>query len=183
MKKAKGKLTVHEYNELLSIGPAVIYTAEVSGSYRATFISENVKQQMGYEPEDFLSDPNFWADHIHPEDKPQVFDELSELFETGQRIHEYRFLHKDGTYCWMHDELKLVHDADGNPEKIIGYWVDITDRKLAEEALRKARDELETRVEERTLQLRENEERFQEFLEIVPVKFTDIRFQDAFCCG
>jgi PAS domain S-box-containing protein len=166
MKNAKAELTVQEYSELLSIGPAVIYTAEVSGSYRATFISENVKQQMGYEPEDFLSDPDFWAERIHPEDKPQVFDELSKLSETGRPIHEYLFLRKDGTYCWMHDEHKSVHDADGNPEKIIGYWVDITDRKLAEEALRKARDELETRVEERTLQLLENEERFQEFIKI-----------------
>jgi len=166
MKKAKGKLLVQEYSELLSVGPAVIYTAEVSGAHGATFISENVKEQMGYEPKDFLNDPNFWADHIHPEDRPRVFDELTELFEKGQYILEYRFLHKDGTYYWMRDELRLVHDADGNPEKTKGYWVDITDRKLAEEALRQARNELEARVEERTLQLSNNEERFQEFMEI-----------------
>lgn len=130
---AKGKLSVHEYNELLSIGPAVIYASDASSPYAATYISENVKQQMGYEPEDFLSDPQFWADHIHPEDTPGIFDGLPELFEKAHHSHEYRFLHKDGTYSWMHADLNLVYDKEGNPEKIIGYWIDITERKQAEE--------------------------------------------------
>jgi len=165
MQEAEKHLTVDELRELLAIGPAVIYTAEVSPPYGATFISENVKKQLGYEPEEFMSDPEFWASCIHPDDISRVLEGIPSLFEKGCHSHEYRFLHKDGNYCWMHDELKLVHDSDGKPEKIIGYWADITERKNAEEELRKAHNELQDWNDERTRELRESEARFNDFLE------------------
>jgi PAS domain S-box-containing protein len=144
---------------LVSSSPAVIYTSQPYGDYGGTFISENVAQQMGYEPQDFIEDPGFWAAHIHPEDAPRIFDGLPRLFEHGHHTHEYRFLCKDGTYRWMRDEMKLVRDADGEPAEIIGYWVDISERVRAEEELRQHRDHLEELVEQRTAELkRTNEE-------------------------
>lgn len=136
---------------MLSIVPAVLYTAEVSGSHGATFISENVKTQMGYRPEDFLSAPDFWADHIHPDDKSRVFEALPKLFEQGHHVHEYRFQHKNGDYRWMRDELKLSYDEGGNPRKIIGYWIDVTEKKLADL-------DLEQRIEDRTAEVRKSEQ-------------------------
>ena len=127
---------------LVSSSPAVIYTSKPSGDYGATFISENVSSQLGYEPREFIEDSGFWAAHIHPEDVPRVFDELPGLFDHDYHTHEYRFLYKDGIYRWMRDELKLVRDTDGNPVEIIGYWVDITDRKQAEDARRESEESL-----------------------------------------
>jgi PAS domain S-box-containing protein len=124
-----------ELEELLTASPAVIYRAEPTGSYAATFIGKNVKRQLGYEPSEFTSDPQFWADRIHPEDAPRVFAELPDLFEKDDHLHEYRFLHKDGSYRWMLDELRLVRDASGEPLHIIGSWIDITDRKQVDSLL------------------------------------------------
>ena len=120
---------------LLTASPAVIYSCRPSGDYGATFISENVKAQMGYNPNEFTDNPEFWSKHIHPEDAPRVFGGLSTIFEQGYHSHEYRFLHKDGTYKWIRDGLRLVHDSGGNPVEIVGYWIDITDQKLAEEKI------------------------------------------------
>ncbi len=132
---------------LVSASPAVIYSSEPSGDYAATFISENVSSQLGYEAREFVQDPRFWADHIHPEDASRVFADLPRVFASGCHVHEYRFLHKDGTYRWMRDELRLVRDKDGSPVEIVGYWVDITERKQAEVALRDSEERYRTLVE------------------------------------
>ncbi|UCD87080.1 MAG: PAS domain S-box protein [Desulfobacterales bacterium] len=132
---------------LLIVSPAVIYTCEPGGDYPATFISENVKTQLDYEPDEFMK-PKFWIEHIHPEDKVRIIDQLQGLFEGGYHIHEYRFRHKDGTYRWMRDEMRLVRDAKGKPLEIVGYWVDITDRKNAENKLAESEAVLKIQADE-----------------------------------
>ncbi len=118
---------------MMSNSPAVIYTCRPSGDFGATFITENVVHQLGHAAEDFLADPGFWAANIHPDDRQRVFDGLSALFEQGTHTHEYRFRHKDGTWRWMHDALKLVRNADGDPAEILGSWIDITDRRRSQQ--------------------------------------------------
>jgi PAS domain S-box-containing protein len=93
--------TAEQLEHLLKTGPMAIYRCEPRADYPATFISENVKNQLGYEAHEFTDDPRFWARHIHPDDAPRVFSEISTLFERGHHTHEYRFLHEDGSYRWM----------------------------------------------------------------------------------
>ncbi|MEW5948750.1 MAG: PAS domain-containing protein [Thermodesulfobacteriota bacterium] len=127
---------------LLTSTPAVIYTCKPTGDYPATFMSENIEDQLGYKPQEFTEDSEFWAGHIHPEDAPRVFSDLHLLFESGHHTHEYRFRHKDGSYRWMHDELRLICDPEGRPLEIVGYWIDINRRKQAEKELRKSEETL-----------------------------------------
>jgi PAS domain S-box-containing protein len=155
---------------LLSAGSAVLYTCRASGDFGATFISSNVKDQMGYEPEDFVSDPGFWAGHIHPDDAPRVVKDLKHLYETGRHVHEYRFRVRDGGYRWIRGELRLVRDAGGEPGEIIGVWIDITDRKEMEEKLRANHATLKRRVRERTAELAESERRYRTLVENLPQK-------------
>ncbi len=120
---------------LLTSSPGVVYSCQPRGDYTVTFISENVKLLLGYEPEEFISDPRFWVARIHPDETPEVLAKMNQLFERDRHVHEYRFRHGDGTYRWMRDELRLVRDAQGSPLEIIGYWIDITDKKQLEEQL------------------------------------------------
>ncbi|MCL4476617.1 MAG: ATP-binding protein [Nitrospirae bacterium] len=122
---------------LLKETPAVIYTCDAEPPYGATFISENFKAQTGYDASEFIEDSGFWANHIHPDDAPHVFEDLPRLFEEGYYTHEYRFLRKDGTYRWMYDKLTLIRDKEGKPLEIIGSWMDITDRKRMEKTIEK----------------------------------------------
>jgi PAS domain S-box-containing protein len=134
---------------LILNSPAVIYAAKCSDDYAATFISSNVTTQLGYQPVDFINDPSFWINHIHPDDKDDVLACLGQFFAGGHHIHvhEYRFQHKDGSYRWMHDEARTVRDGAGNPVELIGYWIDATERKKTEEALRRSEEEFRSAFE------------------------------------
>jgi PAS domain S-box-containing protein len=121
--------------KLISQGPAVLYIGQAHGDYATTFITPNIERQLGYTEKEFLAYPEFWISHIHPDDRGRVINGLAGLFDTGHHVHEYRFQHKDGSYRWMRDESTLMKDDTGNPSNIVGYWVDISDRKEAEEAL------------------------------------------------
>jgi PAS domain S-box-containing protein len=117
---------------MLNVGPAVIYTSKTFGDFGATFLSENITKQLGYEPHEFTENPQFWSDNIHPEDRSKVFSGLDNLLEEGFHTHEYRFKNKVGVYKWMRDEIVVVNDSKGKPIELIGFWIDITERKQAE---------------------------------------------------
>ena len=137
------ELTKTELERLIFLSPAVHYISRVSGDYGATYISPGIKRQLGYEPAQFTQDAEFWANNIHPDDRPRVFADLESLFDNERHTHEYRFLHADGSYRWMHDELAVIPDKDGNPLEIIGSWLDVTTRKEAEFALAERNEQLE----------------------------------------
>jgi PAS domain S-box-containing protein len=129
---------------LLSATPAVIYSSKAEFPFGALFISENIFEQSGYRPAEFINDVDFWQEHLHPEDRPRILKGLKHVFEKGFHTHEYRFRKKDGRYIWMHDEMKLVYDSSGKPIEIVGYWINIDERKKAENALSASENQLRT---------------------------------------
>jgi PAS domain S-box-containing protein len=134
---------------LIDHTPAIIYSSVPSGDFKMTFVSNNARNVLGYRPEEMTVDPNFWFDHIHPEDAPTIFCSLALLFVEGERTYEYRFRAANGEYLWMHDRLRLIRDERGAPLEVIGSLSDITERKQLEQEqqqliarLREAHDQL-----------------------------------------
>ena len=120
---------------LVSASPVTLYTCSASPPYEATYISPNVTRNMGYTPEQFTQNSEFWVENIHPDDRQHVFDQMQQLFDRGDHKHEYRFRISDGCYRWMRDELRLVRDEDGEVALIVGYWADVTESKQNQMAL------------------------------------------------
>jgi len=104
----------------------VLYSFKATGDNDPTFISENLREVFGYEPSEYLEDRNFVLNRIHPDDATRIEDDLSQLFEKGHLINQYRFRHKDGNYRWVHDELRTIQDNTGAPVEIVGSWSDIS---------------------------------------------------------
>lgn len=118
---------------LIDNTPAIVYSAVPTGDFKLTFVSKNAYRVLGHRTEDMLADPNFWFDHIHPEDAPNIFSSLALLFVEGERTYEYRFRSASGEYLWMRDQLRLIRDEHGTPIEVIGSLSDISARKRMEQ--------------------------------------------------
>src|SRR6516165_3332128 len=119
---------------LLSSSPAVIYSFKASGDFGPTFVSDNIGTVFGYTTAEYLENPSFWRDRVHPDDLARVEETISKFFHNGIQSVEYRFRRRDGSYCWVNDAQRLIRGSDGKPLEIVGSWSDITARKVAEEA-------------------------------------------------
>ena len=122
-------------NYLLSTSPVIIFSSQADADYAITFVSTNIQRILGYPPDAFTREPDFWSRHIHPDDAPTVFANLSHLFASGEYQQEYRFLHRDGSYRRVKNVLRLVRNDNGTPLEIIGAVEDITRYHEAERAL------------------------------------------------
>ena len=135
--------TTNRLNFLLNYCPVVIFSSKPDGDYGATFVSENIKDVMGYETKAFLEESGFWMNHLHPDEVDQVLNGLTNLFTNDFYFQEFRLLHADGNYRWVLEQLKLIRDRAGRPVEILGYLIDISDRKQAEVELRQAKEAAE----------------------------------------
>jgi len=142
---------------LLSESPAVICTRCPVGEFATTYISDNVVELTGYPSDCFMDAPEFWTGHIHPDDRARVAAEMESLLDAGHLVQEYRFRHRDGTYRWIRDELRLANGRQGAPPEVVGSWIDVTERRLADEALKLLNADLDRQVEARTDELAASE--------------------------
>ena len=105
---------------------------------------------MGYDPEELSNSQDEWESRIHPEDRPYVLKAIDENFKKERDIAEveYRLKKKTGDYIWILGRGKVVeYDENGNPLRMIGTNIDITDRKKTEEALRESEEKYKALVE------------------------------------
>jgi two-component system cell cycle sensor histidine kinase/response regulator CckA len=115
--------------------------AVIDADGRRLYNSPGYKRLFGYTDEELQGIPI--ADQVHPEDREHVLRARKEAFETGARFRiEYRFRRKDGDWRIIESTGGAVRNGQGKAEKIIAVSRDITDRKNAEEILRKREEQL-----------------------------------------
>jgi PAS domain S-box-containing protein len=146
-KRAEDKLREVEerYRTLVEQIPAVTYIREANGSNAVTYVSPQMKDMLGYKPEEYTSDPEHWSKIVHPSDRKRVLAEDARTKETGEPFRmEYRQFAEDGRVVWIRDESALVRDEEGRPRYWIGVQIAVTERKRAEQALQESELRLRT---------------------------------------
>ena len=100
-------------DHLLSASSGVILSCRADSDHGATFVSRSVKTVLGYEPDEFLKEPAFWLEAVHPEDREEVEAMFAYVSEVGNLVHDFRIRHRDGGYRWLRDELRLSVPSNG----------------------------------------------------------------------
>jgi PAS domain S-box-containing protein len=118
--------------------PAALYSEVHTPGGAVVHESPQYQKLFGYTPEE-ATQPDFWKSLVHPDDREWVLAENERVDRTGDPWSvEYRVLTKDGRVVWVRDHAVLVRGQPGEPDYWQGFYIDITEQKQAEEALRQA---------------------------------------------
>jgi diguanylate cyclase (GGDEF)-like protein/PAS domain S-box-containing protein len=123
-----------KYRSLVEHIPAVVYLDPVDEDAASIYVSPQVRDLLGIDPEVWLNDFYAWRHHVHPDDIDRAWDEYQEAYANHVPLnHEYRMVHEDGTVRWVLEQAFPIDDEHGDPWLIQGVIFDITERKSAEE--------------------------------------------------
>lgn len=128
------------YDLLLHQIQKIVYAVKINGDPllgSVQFFSNRTGPMLGFDPQEFMDDPNLWFSIIHPDDLNEVRRTTQTVFDTGKPVtRTYRIRHKiTGEYSWIEDKVSPQFDDTGNIVGYLGAAQDITDRKQAENAL------------------------------------------------
>lgn len=126
------------FSELVDSTDGIVWEADVE-TFTFSFVSKNAERILGYDIEDWLQ-PGFWASHILEDDRNETVQFcVDQTNMCNNHDFEYRFIAKDGRIVWLADYVKVIME-NGKPQWLHGLMVDVTERKLAEIALKESED-------------------------------------------
>jgi eukaryotic-like serine/threonine-protein kinase len=108
-------------------------------------INDEWARMLGYRREEIPERLEEWSRRLHPDDAEYAADMYRKYVEERAPFYEmeFRMQAKDGSYRWILSMGKAARwDTEGNPERVIGTHLDITERKQAEQTLREAKERL-----------------------------------------
>ena len=137
------------YRGLVERLPLIVYEDMVDEYSTSLFISPQTTEILGYTPEEWRSQRDFFLTLLHSDDRDRVIGGILEAPHTDVHTTEYRVFAKDGRIVWIRDHSRILRHQPGGPRVCQGFMEDVTAR-------REAQDEM-----------RESERRFREMLERV----------------
>lgn len=98
------------------------------------------KAQLGYEPLEIEDHFEEWRSRCHPDDLQPTLQVVEDYINRKIPAYqvEFRMLHKDGFWKWIHAYGQLVHDAAGKPRRLIGCHLDVSEQRKNEQAIRQS---------------------------------------------
>jgi len=122
----------NQFKSLLQTVEGIVWEADAQ-TLKFTFVSDHVKKILGFSPHQWIQEPAFWQNQIHPDDRLAVIDYLR---STAQNLKNspfnYRMINADNNIVWMQDTVSIIYE-NGEPKWLRGLMVDITTTKRLSE--------------------------------------------------
>lgn len=123
----------HDYAALINSIEGIVWEADAE-TFQFTFVSAQAEHILGYPVSQWLTEHNFWNNHIHPEDREWVVRSCMEATANlRNNDFEYRMIAADGKTIWMRDIVTVR--VEKGVAKLRGVMIDITQQKKNEEQL------------------------------------------------
>ena len=101
-------------------------------TFSYTYVSQYAEKLLGYPLEQWTGDPDFWVNHLHPDDRSRALEFCTRSVNKKKTHHlEYRMISAGGSEVWMQDFVTVII-KDETVVQLRGIMVDITERKKAE---------------------------------------------------
>lgn len=151
-KQAEKALSESEqrFRAIINQATAGIVRTDIEG--RSLFVNQAFCEMLGYTESELVGE-TIWK-FTHSEDLEESRRLFERLYERGKPFQlEERFVRRDGSVLWVNASGSPILDEVDRPHAVVFVFVDITERKRAEEDLQRLNMELESRVETRTSEL------------------------------
>jgi PAS domain S-box-containing protein len=134
------------YRTLIEQLPIVTYIDVPDESLENLFVSPQINDLLG-RPSGATGDE--WAERVHPDDRERARRKTVDGVRSGEPFSlEYRMVRDDGRVIWVRDAATTVRSDLGEPEYVLGFFFDITQRKEAELRLEELEGRYRTLVEQ-----------------------------------
>ena len=176
-RRRKTELTLREsekrFQVMADTTPSLVWMCDPEGN--VVYLNDRRIRFTGRDPKGGFGDA--WTSFIHPDDREGVqIANRRALEQKGHYSKEYRLRRQDGEYRWMLDVAAPRINGDGRFAGFVGAAVDVTDQKLAQEALEKVSGKLiEAQEAERDRIARDLHDDFSQRLAIQCIELTQLR--------
>jgi PAS domain S-box-containing protein len=145
------RLELHLLENILEVSFAGYFDWDIPGNRE--YLSSTFKRMLGYDDE-LPNTLQTWKSLIFPEDLPRVLESFDQHVTSRGQIpyyNEVRYRHKNGSNIWVICSGRVIEwDRDGNPLRMIGCYIDITERKQIEQALKSSEARYRAILEDQT---------------------------------
>ena len=126
------------FSDLVNSVEGIVWEADAQ-TFAFLFVSDQAERILGYPAEQWLKEPSFWKDHLHPEDRNWAVQFcVQATSEKRNHDFEYRMIAANGSVVWLRDLVTVVVE-NGRASRLRGMMIDVTQPRRAE----LARQELE----------------------------------------
>ena len=129
-----------KYRSLMDNMPGVAFRCRFDDNWTMLFVSPNISELTGYNPNEFTEHCIEFNDLILKADQQPIVEAVTKAIEEKHQYSvEYRIRHRNGKILWLLDKGSFTFDKNNKPQWIDGVLVDITERKEYEENLEQAK--------------------------------------------